>query len=157
MNRIRTRIAVMIAVIFGVIALPTLALAATDTPPPASLEVGAESAFHLDAALVAIIMGVLIPLVNGLVTKLSTSTSVKVGITLALSAVAGVVNTSMTDGGDALISQASILNAVMTFIMAFAAYGGVYKPLELTSSPVTVVKDGVVTTEAGKLANVGVK
>lgn len=124
---------------------------------PVGPDTTADSAFSLDAFTVTFILGSLIPLVNGLVTKLTTSSAVKAIVTIVLSGIAGLVNVSLTDGGGAVISQSALKSAILTLIVAIAMYAGVWKPLALTSSPVTRVEDGVLVTEPGKLASVGVK
>jgi hypothetical protein len=131
----------------------TLLAAVTPVGPDATTD----SAFNLDPFTVTLILGSLIPLVNGLVTKLSTSSAVKAIITLVLSAVVGIITVSTTDGGGAIISQSTLKSAGLALLVAIATYAGVYKPLALTSSPVTRVEDGVLVTEPGKLATVGVK
>lgn len=124
---------------------------------PVGPDTQADSAFGLDAYTVTILLGLVIPLINGFVTKCSTSTTVKALITLLLSAVAGIVNVSITEGGGAIISQSTIKSTALTFLIAVTTYVGLFKPLELTSS--LIVKpdeNGTVVTKPGKLASVGV-
>lgn len=125
---------------------------------PVGPDTTADSAFALDAYTVTLLFGLIIPLVNGLVTKISTSSAVKAVLTLFLSAVAGVVNVSLTEGGGAIVSQSTLKSTGLTFIVAVVTYFGLFKPVGLTSSPVTHVdENGVLVTEPGKLATVGVK
>jgi hypothetical protein len=128
---------------------PGVAGAASDTPPPAGIEAGQDALFSLDAALVAIILGAVIPLLNGLLTKANWSSGVKALLGLALATIAGVITTATTDGGDAVFSQSLLLNTFLSFVAAAATYNNVWKPFGLTSTP-----NG---SGEAKLANVGVK
>ena len=137
---------------------PGIAGASPDEETPVGPDADANSLFELDAYTVTILLGFAIPLINGLVTKATTSTKVKAILTLVMSAVAGVVNVSLTDGGGAVFSQDTIKSAFLTLIISITTYLGVFKPLELTSSPVTKVdENGNRVTVDGKLAHVGVK
>jgi hypothetical protein len=144
--------------ILGLFALPYLAAAASDQPPPTGIDAGADALFELDATVVAILLGTVIPILNGLVTKLTTSSAVKAVITLVLSALAGLLTTATTEGGDSVFSEALVLNSALSFLFAIATYAGVWKPLQVTSSPVTVTdQTGQQVTVPGRLATVGVK
>ena len=135
----------------------TLLAAAADVTPVGP-DATVDSAFDLTPYTVTLILGFVIPLVNGLVTKYTTPAWVKAVVGLVLAAVAGVINVSLTEGGGAVISQSTLKSAGLTFIVAVAAYAGVWKPFSLTSSPVTHVDEtGVLVTEPGKLSTVGVK
>lgn len=157
MSRLRKLLLVLGCATAFLVTAPTVAVAA-DVPPPQGLETGADSLFEIDATIVAILLGTIIPVLNGLVTKLTTSAGVKAILTLVLSTIAGLVTTATTDGGDAVFSGALLLNTSLSFVLAVATYAGFWKPLEVTSSPVTHVDDtGTLTTVPGKLATVGVK
>ena len=174
-DRLR-RLLLAFAVTFGVVMLPTVVAADTgvhvatvvdeeDPEPPAATDnpvaLNSETdtdLVNLSPIYVTMILGSLIPLVNGLVTKLTTSTKVKVVIGIFLSAVAGLVTVSITPGGGAVIGEQALIAAALTFATTVVTYLGFYKPLELTSSPVTRTHaDGTVEVVPGKLANVGVK
>lgn len=158
MTRTLRRLLVALGIVAGAVMLPVAVFAASDIPPPQGLETGSDALFSIDASIVAILLGVIIPILNGLVTKITTSAGVKAVLTLALSTVAGIVTTATTDGGDAIFSSALVLNTALTFITSVAAYAGLWKPLEVTSSPVTHVNEtGTLVTVPGKLADVGVK
>jgi len=131
---------------------------AADTPPVALNSETDTDAFNLSPILVTLILGTLIPLVNGIVTKATTSTSVKTVLSLFLSAVAGLVTVAITPGGGAVIGEQALVAAALTFITQAAMYLSLWKPLEVTSSPVTKVdENGVLVTVPGKLSTVGVK
>jgi len=145
--------ALLVAALF-LLLFPHLGFAATPVGPDAQTD----STFNLPPFTVSIIFGAIIPLLNGLVTKITTSSAVKAVLALALSTVAGIIQVSTTDNGGAIVSWSTVTAAVVTFIIQAAAYSSLYKPLALTSSPVTRVDEsGVLVTEPGKLANVGVK
>lgn len=159
MSRLR-KLLLALGVITVFVGLPTIAMASgLDEPTPVGPDaVTTDSALSLPPYVVALILGTLIPLVNGVVTKLTTSSTVKAIVTLVLSAIAGIVNVSLVDGGGAVVSWSTLNAAAITFIVAIATYTGVWKPMGVTSSPVTRVDEtGVQVTEPGKLATVGVK
>lgn len=149
----------------GVVLIPVVGFAGTDTDPDTDLTPVGPDAQQVDSALfnlspfiVSSILGTLIPLVTGLLTKITTPAWVKAVITAALSAVAGLINVSLVDNGGAVVSQSAVVSAVLTFVVAVTTYRGFWKPLSVTSSPVTHVNnDGNLVTEPGKLATVGVK
>lgn len=153
------------AVTVGAVMLPVVAFAATDTEADSEITpVGpdaqqADSAFlDLSPFVVSTILGVLIPLITGILTKVTTPAWVKAVGTIILSGIAGLINVSLVDGGGAVISQSAFVSAVLTFIVAVATYAGFWRPTGVTSSPVTHVdENGVLVTEPGKLATVGVK
>lgn len=160
-GRVRRPVYLAGLAVAGAVALlflaPSVASAVSDTPPSTGIESGSDSLFELDAAVVNVILGVLIPIVNGLLTKLSTSSAVKAILNLALVSAAALLNTSLTENGDAVLSRSLILNAAMTFIVAATTYTNLWKPLQVTSSPVTVTDDnGERIVTAGRLATIGV-
>lgn len=166
MTRLLRHLPAAAIVTFGAVMLPIVAFAtATDTEPDGDLTpVGpdaqqADSAFlNLSPFVVSTILGTVIPLITGFVTKLTTPAWVKAVITAVLSGVAGLINVSLVDGGGAVISQSAFVSAVLTFIVAVATYAGIWRPMAVTSSPVTHTdENGVLVTEPGKLATVGIK
>jgi hypothetical protein len=152
------RLMLAVATMFAFLMVPVSASASDLTPigPDAQQ---ADSAFlDLSPFLVTTILGTIIPLITGLLTKLSTPAWVKAVLTAALSTVAGALNVSLVDGGGAVVSQSTVISAVLTFIVAVATYAGFWRPLAVSSSPVTHVDEsGNLVTEPGKLATVGVK
>lgn len=119
--------------------------------------VQADSVLNLPPYVVSLLLGALIPLLTGLLTKVSTPSWVKYGVTSLLSAVAGLVNVSLTDGGGAVISWSSVSSAAVTWIIANVAYQG-WRTVGATSSMVTRVdSSGTEVREPGSLATVGVK
>lgn len=143
----------------GAILIPSMALASSlDEPTPVGPDaVTADSVLNLPPYVVSLILGALIPLVTGLLTKVTTPSWVKYAVTSLLAAVAGLVNVSLTDGGGAVISWSAVASAAVTWIIANVAYQG-WATLGATSSMVSRVNtEGVEVHEPGKLASVGVK
>ena len=157
------RLLLALAAAAGVLLVPSAVFAgaeppAADTPPVAVNSEVDTDLFTLSPILVTLILSALIPLVNGLATKVTTSSTVKALISLFLSAVVGLVTVAVTPGGGAVFSEQALVAAALAFVIQAATYVGLYKPLGVTSSPVTVVQpDGNVTAEPGKLATIGVK
>lgn len=113
--------------------------------------------FSLSPFLVAVILGSLVPVLNGILTKLSTSSKVKVVFNMVLSAIVGLVTVSIVDGGGAVFSQSAVISAILAFWASITSYAGLWRPLEITSSPVAVTNEaGQRVEKPGKLATVGV-
>jgi hypothetical protein len=158
MTRLR-KLLLALGVIIAAVLLPTVALASgLDEPTPVGPDaVTADSALNIPPFIVSVILGIAIPLVTGFFTKLTTPSWVKYGLTTLLAAVAGLVNVSLVDGGGAVISWSAASAAALTWLAAMAAYAG-WTTVGVTSSVVTRVdENGVLVTEPGKLATVGVK
>lgn len=117
-----------IAVALGLVVLaPAVALAA-DT----DLE-NSESALNLAPLAVTAILGTVIPLLTGLVTKLTTSNKVKGVLTLTLSAVAGVVTQSLVDGGGAILSDETLILAALAWVQSIATYVGFWQNFDINA------------------------
>lgn len=80
----------------------------------------------VDVGTATLAAGVLIPIVVNIVTKEVTSSSVKSVLLLVLSAVAGLATVAISGGG--VVSDAALLNAAVTFVVAVASYYGFWKP-----------------------------
>ena len=78
---------------------------------------------------------VLLPLVVALVTKATTNPAVKAIILLALAAITSVLTNLLAVQGSENVGP-MIVDAVVTFVVAVAAYFGVWRadPLSITSS-----------------------
>lgn len=111
------------------------------------------ASLRLSASLVAALVGTVLPLINGFLTKLSTHPAVKGVLAIVLSAVNALVTTAVLADGTAVISQQTAIAALLSLVVSVAMYLNLWKPLHLTSSPVAVPGGPVV---AGKLAGVGV-
>ena len=82
----------------------------------------------ISALLVTLIVAVAIPAVTALLTKATASAWVKQAVTALLAAVSGLLVTATQLDGTALISKASLLLALTTFLSTQAAYVGLWKP-----------------------------
>lgn len=82
----------------------------------------------LNAIFVTSLIGVLIPVAVGLLTKLKASSSLKAVLNIVLSAVQSLIVSSMIDGGGAIISKNTFILWVLSLIVSVASYTGIYKP-----------------------------
>jgi len=121
--------AVFAAVFLG-IAAPTVAFAQVPVDTPIGPDSTADSLFNLDPFVVTMILGTLIPALVALVTKASTAAWLKKVLTLALSAVAGLVTVGMIDGGGSVISVDSLKSAFLAFLAAIGSYFGLVRNSE---------------------------
>jgi hypothetical protein len=140
--------------------VPTVAAAAVDDITPVGPDAQAvdTALFNLSPFIVSFILGALVPLVTGILTKLNTPSKVKAWVAVALDAVVGLVTVSMVDGGGAVISQSAVVAAVLAYFASQTSYTGFWRPHAITSSAVTITNDAGQHVEVpGKLANVGVK
>lgn len=118
---------------------------AQDAPPPVHADTTDTSTLVLAAPLVTIIVSLLIPLVNGLITKTTTNAGVKAIITIVLNAVSALITTGLLADGTAAFSSTTLFTWLVGTIISIASYVGLWKPMTLTSN------------QGGRLANVGVK
>lgn len=124
------------------------------------------ASIRLSASLVAALVGTVLPLINGFLTKLSTSSAIKGVLAIVLSAVNALITTAVLADGTAVISQQTALVALLSLVVSVATYVNLWRPLHLTSSPVTIAVNpgnnpsipapSAVAVIPGKLANVGV-
>lgn len=143
---------VVLAIGAGVLAIGGPALA-QEPPPPVTLDAGDVSTIALAAPIVSLIVGLLIPVLNGLLTKVTTSSGVKALLTLGLSTISAIVTNGLLADGSSVFTTQTLYTALITYGVAVLSYVGAYKPLGVTSSLVTDKATGTVTE--GKLAEVG--
>lgn len=93
-----------------------------------------DSLIVISAPVVTIIMSLLIPIINGLITKYSVSGAVKGFITLVLNAIVAFITTNASDTGAALFSLQTLETAALGFVISVAIYAGIYRPAKITSS-----------------------
>jgi hypothetical protein len=118
-----------IAVALGAVLLsPTLALAA-DT----DLENSETTTFELSPLAVSVILGTLLPIITGLLTKLNARDWVKGLVNLVLSAVAGVITANLVVGGGAVVSDETLILAGISFVTSVASYFGFYQNVNLNA------------------------
>lgn len=104
-------------------------------------------ALTLNPITVSYVVGVFLPILVGLATTQQLHPKWKALILVVLSAIAAAINISINDSGEAVLSQATLDTFIQTLVAGVAAYFGVWKPFNFTSS-----------TPSGKLGpNVGIK
>lgn len=82
----------------------------------------------LNADLVLILVGTVIPLAVGVVTKLASPSWLKSVLLIVLGTVATAIAVSVSDTGTAVISKATIIDSIHTIVQSVAIYYGVWKP-----------------------------
>lgn len=111
------------------------------------------SSVKLSPLVVSFTISLFIPLITGLLSKATWSSGTKGLITLVLTmGQTLIVQNTMVDGS-AFFTQETLLAFALSLAIAVGSYAGVYKPLQITSSPVT---NSVGQRVPGKLSNVGV-
>jgi len=104
-----------------------------------------DSLVVISAPVITIIASLLIPIVNGIFTKITMSGFVKGLITLGLNAVMAFITTNASDTGAAVFSLQTLETAAVGFVISVAMYAGIYKPAKITSS----LPDGKLSPESG--------
>ncbi len=110
---------------------------------------------RLEPLVVNMVIAVLIPVLTGILTKVTWSSGTKGLITLVLTMTQTLIVQNTVDDGSAFFNQETILAFILSFTISIASYYGIYKPAKITSS--TVIDVGTRRVEPGSLANVGVK
>jgi hypothetical protein len=87
--------------------------------------------FSLSPVYVTVLIGVVLPILVGLITKTSAPAKVKVIANMLLSAAAALITGALNEEGYALISTEMLAQAVILFVVSTASYLGIYKPLEV--------------------------
>lgn len=132
MNLIRTIWAAVAVTILGLLVFgaPASALA----PPPVELDADAVSTVVIAAPIVTVIVSLLIPLINGFLTKASTPTSVKAIGTIVLNAAWALIANGVLADGSSVFSTSTLYTAILGTIISITTYVGVYKPINVTSN-----------------------
>ncbi len=84
--------------------------------------------FVLSGNVVTLVLGVLIPVLTGLVTKAEGSTTVKQIVAIVLSGAAALLANAVGDDGQAVVSVQTLFDAVVIWVIQIATYLGIYKP-----------------------------
>lgn len=129
--------------LMAALAVPSFASAAP--APPVDAGTTDTSTVVLAAPVVTIIVSVLIPLINGFLTKATTPAGVKAIGTIILNTAAALIINGVVSDGSSTFSTATLYTALIGCIISIASYAGLWKPLNVTSN------------SGGKLAAVGVK
>lgn len=87
--------------------------------------------------IVHLIVALFIPILVGLITKITVPPAVKAVVLLILNALSAFIFTAMATDGSAVFTKEAFANLVLGVAISVAAYFGVYKPLDLTSSSPT--------------------
>lgn len=140
-NTIKRSLAVVAVAVGVVVCAPSIASASA--PPPVEVDTTNTSTVAIAAPLVTVIVSLLIPLVNGFLTKPTTPSGVKAIGTIVLNAVWALFANGVLADGSALFSSATLYTALLGCVISIASYAGVYKPMNVTSNP------------GGSLASVG--
>lgn len=88
---------------------------------------------HIDTQLLALISGVFVPLLVGLITKAAASAPLKSLLNALLSAAAGAVSTAIAAGG-AVNWKVYALNIGLAWTISVASYYGLWKPSAVASA-----------------------
>lgn len=113
--------------------------------PPVTTDVSGVSTVVLAAPVVTILVSLVIPLINGFITKPSTPGGVKAIITIVLNAASALLTTGLVADGTAVWSSTTLYTALLGCVISIVSYAGVYKPMNVTSNA------------GGKLASIGAR
>jgi hypothetical protein len=89
------------------------------------------SQIQFDAFVVSAILSVIIPVLTGLLTKVTAAPAVKQVVTIVLAAVASLLATNTVQDGTAVISKETGMLWAMNLAIAITSYLGIYKPHDL--------------------------
>lgn len=113
-------------------------------PPPVTVDANDVSTVVIAAPVVTIIVSLLIPVINGFLTKPATPAGVKAIGTIILNAIWALIASGVMTDGTAVFSSTTLYTALLGCVISIVSYAGVYKPM------------GVTSNAGGKLATVGV-
>jgi hypothetical protein len=153
------RVAVALSLVglyIGVVGLP--ALAVTGQPVPITTDSNSLAQIKLSPYLVTLLIGTVIPLLTGLLTKLGTSSAVKYVVTVILNAANAAIVGAVMVGGSYIITKENVITAIFSVIVSIGAYRG-WKSVGLTSSAIVMPSptvSGQTVYIPGKLADKGV-
>lgn len=97
----------------------------------------------LSAAIVTFITGTAIPIVTGVITKLTAPSWVKVVVHFVLSTVAGVLTSSLQLDGTAVISKVTVLLVLSNWAIGLTTYQGALKKTVAPTINVTTRNVGI--------------
>jgi hypothetical protein len=121
------------------------AVALASPAPPVTTDTDMASTIVIAAPIVTLIVSLLIPLINGIITTAKTASWVKGVITIVLNAASALITTGLLVDGTSAFSTTALYTAVLGTIISVVSYFNLWKPLNASSNP------------GGKLANVGLK
>lgn len=85
----------------------------------------------LSSAMVAVLLGLVLPVVVGFMTKANASDKVKIGVGIIVAGVASTVQNAVVADGSAFISAEMALNFVLVYGSQLLSYLGIWKPVRL--------------------------
>jgi hypothetical protein len=91
------------------------------------------SELQMTPLVVTVIIGTVLPLLTGLLTKLQASDTVKGVVNLTLAAASGVITAGLVADGGALISREALIYAVLAWVQSVATYLGIWKSLDINA------------------------
>ena len=86
--------------------------------------------FVISVTILSVIIGVVLPILVGIVTTKMESRKLKGALLILLSAVAGIINSAILAGG--VFTDDAIIAAVISYVIATAMHYGVWKPQGIT-------------------------
>lgn len=95
----------------------------------------------LDAQTISLLVGIVIPLVVGLLSKIHASSGLKAVINAALSAIAGALAAYASTGFSATDWKTLVTSIVTTWVVSVATYYGVYKPTGVAGSVIAKTRN----------------
>jgi hypothetical protein len=87
----------------------------------------------ISAVAVTLIIGTILPVLVGLVTKLDASSKLKGGILLVLNAIQGLIIASQVSGGGASFTVEALVLFIAGLAVSLMSYYGFYKPNDVPS------------------------
>lgn len=108
-----------------------MVFAADDGVPVPGAE---QSSFVINAVGVQLALGLVIPLINGLITKYTLGAAWKFLITTVLNAATAMITAGIVVGGAAVISWSTVYSTIFGVVVSQLMYNGIYSKNGLTSS-----------------------
>lgn len=95
--------------------------------------------FILDPAVISIVLGTVMPILVGVVTKQIANRGLKASLLAFFSGASGVLAGAQTAGG--VVSRETLLYAAVAWVVAVASYYGWYKPTGVSDKVQEKTKD----------------
>jgi len=117
----------------------------------------ADKPIVIGSATMAMLIGFVIPLLTGLLTRLNLKSKIKGAITIGLNLINGFLTSLLLTDGSGLFTWQVFFNFLIGFGISIAAYLGLFKPAGLTSSTYAPDPAHPEFKEVGALATKGIK
>lgn len=128
-RRVLTIAAFIAATVFAVVAVLASPASAQTVDPEAP--VGA--VLTLSDTGVRLLIGLVLPVVLGLIVKVTNPEWVKVIGGIVVAAIAAVITENIQDNGTAVLSWDMFVGAVLIYVPQIVSYLGIWKPLDLNN------------------------